>query len=181
MIYKWHGGLATGAKVWYDGYMRQPAVLLDEFTGAEMKYTELLPLLDYGTHRVSIKGASIWWEPRIVFITSMYYPSDWYALQADKQALVRRVDHVFELRRRADGEYVRWQRPRLVDGEWKWVHPVGGKETRRDNVLGWVHDTLLAQPAVKQAVEAAGGAFKPAGTLVRPPPAVDEDFEMEDD
>lgn len=82
---------------WYDGYERQPVLLLDDFSGASSKlaldYT--LHILDRYPFAVEIKGSVIELLATKIFVTTNIHPKDWYQwygreLQYD--ALCRRFD-----------------------------------------------------------------------------------------
>ncbi len=66
--------------VWFDGYEGEEAVLMDDFCGrmSAVRLDMLLRLLHDWTERVPIKGAFVFWEPRIVILTTNLHPRDWY-------------------------------------------------------------------------------------------------------
>ena len=63
---------------WFDGYSGQKCVIFDDFRG-ECPLAFLLRLLDRYPMQVPIKGGSVNWQPRIVFITSNVSPRDAYS------------------------------------------------------------------------------------------------------
>lgn len=81
---------------WYDGYDGQPVVLIDDFYG-DLKYTELLRLLDRYPMTVPVKGGFVNWAPRTIVITSNAPPEEWYKKINDKRALLRRIEEVVKV------------------------------------------------------------------------------------
>lgn len=79
---------------WFDGYMGHENALFDDFDGASIGITYLLKLADRYPFRVQIKGGTVNWRPRRLFITSNINPDQWYASanKASIGALFRRID-----------------------------------------------------------------------------------------
>lgn len=108
-VYKWEPG--QGA--WFDGYIGQPIVILDEMGGdMPMKLGQLLNLLDRYPMLVQVKGATQSWRPRLIFLCSNYHPNDWFTSiggpNPQVQAFFRRVTYVspsLEVAAAGDGEY----------------------------------------------------------------------------
>ncbi len=84
---------------WFDGYMGQDVLLLDDFSGASSKFTlsYLLQLLDRYPIDVEVKGS---YHPLLatrIIITTNNHPRKWYRY-ADREeqykALARRIDQV---------------------------------------------------------------------------------------
>jgi hypothetical protein len=72
---------------------------MDEFAGRmnKVELTFLLQLLDRYPVSAPVKGAFIWWRPRVIFITTNYRPCDWYDWKdrmSSFVALKRRVTRV---------------------------------------------------------------------------------------
>lgn len=84
----------TGTGDWWDGYMGQPAVIIDEFRGDFCKFHRLLQLLDRYPLQLPIKGGFTSWIPRKLWITSIYRPQDLYpnVLTEPMEQLLRRID-----------------------------------------------------------------------------------------
>lgn len=85
---------------WFDGYLNQPIVIVDDFRG-EYPLPLLLKLLDRYPMQVPIKGGFVNWCPKKVYITSNIRPDIWYqdSDSASVAALLRRferVDHVMQ-------------------------------------------------------------------------------------
>lgn len=62
---------------WWDGYIGQEAVILDDFYGG-IQFHELLNILDMYDHRVEYKGGYMRFVAIAVFISSNRRPSEWY-------------------------------------------------------------------------------------------------------
>jgi len=88
---------------WWDGYMGQSGVILEEFDGT-VTITWLLQLLDRYPFKVAVKGGSINFVARTIFITSNAPLNYWYpnALSRQTDALRRRITVEKELK---DGDY----------------------------------------------------------------------------
>lgn len=84
--------LAIGSGVWFDGYVGQETVLLDEFEG-EMPLTSALKILDpFYVRMAPVKGSFTWWNPKRVIVTSNSHPMHWYdySKRVEKEAALRR-------------------------------------------------------------------------------------------
>lgn len=89
-------GTAAFAKMqgkWFDGYEGQENVILDEFPDESIPLTLLLQMLDRYPLRVEVKGGSVGWSPRRIWISSNLHPGSWYpdAQPAHRAALMRRL------------------------------------------------------------------------------------------
>lgn len=87
-----------GQPSWWDGYVDQKVILIDDFEG-DAPINELLQLLDgYGHNKLwPIKGSFIKINPEIVMFTSNSHPRQWYAASqsANKvDALLRRFTSI---------------------------------------------------------------------------------------
>ncbi len=85
--------------MWYDGYDRHTAVLLDDFSGksSHISLCSLLRLLDRYPFFVPTKGGHTWWLPNEVFVTTNIFPKDWYSWEGRAEqykALARRFTKV---------------------------------------------------------------------------------------
>jgi len=75
---------------WWDGYIGQEAVILDDFYGG-IQFHELLNVLDRYPHQVEYKGGYMQFVALAVFISSNRRPSEWYKKEdGDIGALYRR-------------------------------------------------------------------------------------------
>lgn len=79
---------------WFDGYIGQPIVLIDDFRG-EADFSYLLRVLDIYPLQVPVKGDFEWLSPVLIFITSNRSIDGWYADQ-DLRPLRRRIHQTIE-------------------------------------------------------------------------------------
>lgn len=84
----------SSGTTWFDGYIGQEAVLIDDFAG-NIRYNFLLQLTDRYPMRVNVKGGYVQWRPKRIYITSNYEIESWY--QQDCAALKRRITKVHKL------------------------------------------------------------------------------------
>jgi len=87
-----------GPTLWADGYMGQPDVLIDDFTG-QMRLVDTLRFLDRYPIQVPCKGAQKWWCPNNIIITGNLHPSKWYKWEdraVQEKALKRRIHHFWD-------------------------------------------------------------------------------------
>lgn len=76
---------------WWDGYLGQPRVVIDDFYGW-IKYDEMLRLCDRYPMQVPIKGAFVNFAPKEIYITSNETPNFWYKFEGyNSDALCRRM------------------------------------------------------------------------------------------
>lgn len=87
--------------LWFPGYdVKNPdhdVVCLDDYSG-QFKLVNLLRLLHEYPERVPYKGGHIWWNPKLIFITSNFAVEEWYDFTkraAHLAALQRRITHTF--------------------------------------------------------------------------------------
>lgn len=91
-------GLTVGAchLPWFDGYLDQNVLLIDEFNSA-ITLQVLLRVLDRYRVLLPVKGGFIWRRSSIIVITSNSYPKEWYDYRnrmSEYDALCRRIDRV---------------------------------------------------------------------------------------
>lgn len=67
----------TSQKLWFDGYMGQRTLLLEEFEG-QLAETTLMELLDGYKFNVPTKGSFVWKRWHNVILTSNLHPRFWY-------------------------------------------------------------------------------------------------------
>lgn len=79
---------ASSGTQYFDGYIGQETVLIDDFNG-NIRYNLLLQLTDRYPMRVNTKGGYVQWAPKTIYITSNYEIDEWY--QQDCTALRRRI------------------------------------------------------------------------------------------
>lgn len=108
-VYEEHGfedvyslSCPSGNALWWDGYVGQSVLLIDDFYGW-ITYGLLLRVLDIYPLQLQIKGSSTYamWDK--VYITSNKAPELWYA-KGMTQALQRRLHEVIHMEGEGDGE-----------------------------------------------------------------------------
>lgn len=92
---------------WFDGFDNHSAVLFDDFDGSWFQMTYLLKLIDRYMFQVPVKGAFVWWAPKVIYFTSNHHPKEWYrnASQEHQDALLRRLrdfGSIVECKHKAD-------------------------------------------------------------------------------
>ena len=80
---------------WFDGYAGHDLVWFDDFR-ADFKFGHLMKLLDgYDGLRVPIKGGSVYWSPKKIYITAPVHPKEWYPflenIEGSIDQLLRRI------------------------------------------------------------------------------------------
>jgi len=85
-----------GGLVWWDGYDREPCVILDDFKGW-IKPHDLWRILDKWECRLPTKGAVRYAFYTHFFITSNYPPDKWYSDEVvfERDALFRRLHNIY--------------------------------------------------------------------------------------
>lgn len=88
-----------GQGKWFDGYMGQPDVILDDFR-AEIPYGQFLRMLDGYGCPVEVKGGTTWWHPKRIWITANSHPDTWYTYTSKDpwDAFKRRISKCQEYR-----------------------------------------------------------------------------------
>lgn len=81
--------------VWFDGYVGQDDVILDDYTGS-IAIGTFLKLCDRYPMQVPVKGGYVNWKPRRLYITSNLQPAEWYPKAQPEQhrAIERRLDSI---------------------------------------------------------------------------------------
>jgi hypothetical protein len=98
---------SRSGSIWFDAYYGQSVVLIDDFNG-EIQLTQLLRLLDNYTQQVEVKGAHVWWNPKVILITTN---TDWrgwydYSNRTDsREALRRRITSFVKHEKRGSGYF----------------------------------------------------------------------------
>ena len=85
---------STNGACWFDGYNGQSVAIFDDFEGSQVPFRTMLQVLDRYPANLPIKGGSVSWCPRKVYITSNTSPSTWYThvRGLDVSPLLRRID-----------------------------------------------------------------------------------------
>lgn len=83
---------------WWDGYIGQKYIIIDDFRKDFCTFHELLRILDRYPYRVNIKGSTMWLQPttEVIIITSCYPPTQVYDTREDIEQLLRRIDIIQE-------------------------------------------------------------------------------------
>lgn len=78
---------------WWDGYMGQETVIIDEFRADFCTFHELLRILDRYAYRVEFKGGSTWLMAKTIIITSNVSPTQMFKhrVPEDIGQLLRRI------------------------------------------------------------------------------------------
>lgn len=71
------------------GYENQKIVILDDFDPATMDKSTFLKITDRYPLKVNVKFGQMEWNPKILYITSNYDPSNWYG---GGHEIIRRID-----------------------------------------------------------------------------------------
>lgn len=81
---------------WFDGYTGQEAVLFDDFRSDQVEFAVLLRLLDRYPLRVEVKGGSMMFYPKRIYITTQESPDEMFgtSVNEDIEQLKRRITHV---------------------------------------------------------------------------------------
>lgn len=85
---------------WWDGYIGQKVVIIDDFRRDFCTFHELLRIVDRYPYRVNTKGSSIWLQPStdVIIFTSCFHPTDVYDTREDIQQFLRRLDVITEFK-----------------------------------------------------------------------------------
>lgn len=82
------------SSAFFDGYAGERYVVFDDFIGAHMPRNMLYRVLDHYPLRVPIKGTTAVAKYEHVFVTSNYWPDQWYQDQDNLWAVCRRFHRV---------------------------------------------------------------------------------------
>jgi len=125
----------SGDRVWFEGYVGQPIVMMDELTGAWFKYGLLLNLLGNTPFMVEYKQSATPWLAEMVFISSNHSPELLYKNESvpDITALKRRLSGVC-------GEEIFMNEP--------YVHPMANGPTASDIINKKLADRKLSMDRV---------------------------------
>lgn len=78
--------MKNGFIIGYDG---EEEVIIDDLRKDDIKYNELLRMLDRYPHTVNVKGGSRAWNAKRIFITSPHHPKTFSSREESKQILRR--------------------------------------------------------------------------------------------
>lgn len=87
----------SNQSVWFDGYVGQGALILDDFYGW-LPWNTLLNLLDRYAFNLQIKGGTVPFTSKQIYITSNSMPCSWYKNipNSDLSPLARRVTRLLD-------------------------------------------------------------------------------------
>lgn len=85
---------------WWDGYDNQETIIWDDFRPTDIKFNQLLILIDGYGAQVQVKGAVIWLKPKKWIFTTNKPPTEWYTAtdfinDEDTNQLLRRITNTF--------------------------------------------------------------------------------------
>lgn len=82
--------IKSGAHKWFDGYVDQRMVLIDDFAGGKSGFmcSTLLNILDQWDCQVEIKGGMVTLRHRVLFVTTNIHPRDWYDFEGRGEHLI---------------------------------------------------------------------------------------------
>lgn len=90
----------SGGTTWFDGYdpLIHTSILIDDFTPSVMPWKLLMNLCDRYPMSVQVKGGTVAFLAKRIFITSNFAPEDLYEkIPIDvKAAFYRRIDALWE-------------------------------------------------------------------------------------
>lgn len=85
---------------WWDGYIQQPLVVIDDFDVNEFGFRQFLQVIDRYPKNVEVKGGSIPLNSPIIVITCEHHPDDIYHDNENKIAqIVRRLTKILEFKK----------------------------------------------------------------------------------
>lgn len=83
---------------WWQGYLGEEYVILDDFRGDFCTFHELLRILDRYPYEVEYKGGSAELKAHTIYVTSQFHPSEVYHTREDIGQLLRRITEIKEFR-----------------------------------------------------------------------------------
>lgn len=91
-----------GTHKWFDGYIDQSVVLIDDFAGGKSGFpcSAVLNIFDKWDCQVEIKGGMVRLQHDLMFVTTNIHPRDWYDFsdrQVHYKALARRISEVWTM------------------------------------------------------------------------------------
>jgi len=107
----WHWKTADGS--WFDGYVGQKTVIIDEVTACDLPLSLFLQLIDRYVFRVPVKGGFTEWNPDTIVLTSNCSPAEWFDWEdgsGKRKRNAMSVAHFRALARRVT-EYWEWEAP----------------------------------------------------------------------
>jgi hypothetical protein len=91
-FYTWP--LQRPGQCWFEGYTGQEVVLFEEVRGNTFQFSHLLQLLDPYDILVEVKGGSVMFTPRVIFLTSPYSPEQCFPNLAAEDKLSQLIHRI---------------------------------------------------------------------------------------
>lgn len=116
-------------KVWWDGYDGEENVVIDEFE-QQIRLNDLKRIIDSTPYKVPVKGGSVEFKAKRVWILSNQSPEEWYRKVApegstQRDALIRRLHYVEKFFTEAKGGLGKFQGQAsyndFLDSRWSFV------------------------------------------------------------
>jgi hypothetical protein len=83
---------------WWNGCDNHKTIILDDLRGSDIKFNELLTILDRYPKYIETKGGGRWLNSNNTVITTQYRPYDMYHKEEEEiSQLIRRIDHVIHM------------------------------------------------------------------------------------
>lgn len=101
-------------KIWFDGYVNQKKLILDDFSGDFVQFRYLLRLLDKYKLKIEYKGGHSWAVWDTVIITTNIHPSQWYA-GVNTAPLKRRIAEIRYCIDRGQYQLMDWDEKTIGD------------------------------------------------------------------
>jgi len=128
-----YDSLGSAKQEWWEGYIGQRCVIIEEMVPGKFSYDRLLRLFDRYPVVVPFKGGSRRFSPEVILVTSNFAPSSWFPeIALDKfAALQRRIDLCFKvIIKLIDGVVVRNSAGRI---DYQWLMDVDNMCPPHDN------------------------------------------------
>jgi hypothetical protein len=91
-FYTWP--LQRPGQCWFEGYTGQEVVLFEEIRGNSFQFSHLLQLLDPYDLLVEVKGSSVMFTPRVIYLTSPYSPQQCFPNLASEDKLTQLIRRI---------------------------------------------------------------------------------------
>lgn len=82
---------------WFDGYLQQEIVILDDFDPTHINFRNFLHLLDRYPHQVPVKGGFVQFNSDVIIITADRHPKEMYTNPREYSQLERRICQIVHL------------------------------------------------------------------------------------
>lgn len=99
-----------GSGIYFDGYAKQPVVLIEEFKGNRLTPTLFNQLVDRNPLAVPIHGGFVQFDSPYIIITTNVAPRDWWPSVAFQRSLQRRILMFRPFHNSSVGKLTDWDR-----------------------------------------------------------------------